>query len=515
MQAEAVQESKTLISPDLEHLELLIVDDEPIVCEALQRYLNHLGIMNIQTAHDGPAALEATDRTRYDYVFVDLMMPGMNGMEVLKKIRKRHYLTSVIVMTGYPSMEVVIDAIQNGASDFLVKPFRFQDVKVSLEKIQGLHMLMEKNWLLNQELEKKKEVEELNKQLENRIKHQAILYNIVDSLSEVNRSEDLYRHVVRMAIESCNAEKACFMIYDQAGSSLLSLAQEGLPSMNPGIQMKLIKTLNGTTILDKNFIRNHFKKSIEKTLSLDSAVRNNGFMAVPFKIRSEPFGILMVSEKARKMEFDREDEFILTFLAEKASLSIENLALYDNIKQSLIATLLSLVSAIEAKDSYTQQHSSRVTEYALKIATKLGCSSDDHQRIESSGPLHDIGKIGISDNILNKTSRLTKDEFRHIMAHPLIGVNIVSPLGLDQEGLAIIRNHHERWDGKGYPDGLRKEHIPRLARILTVADAFDAMNSDRAYRKALPLSVCLQELANNSGTQFDPDVVESALSVLG
>ena len=174
---------------------------------------------------------------------------------------------------------------------------------------------------------------------------------------------------------------------------------------------------------------------------------------------------------------------------------------------------MSLVSAIEAKDSYTQQHSSRVTEYALKIALKMGCMSDRLQKLKSSGPLHDIGKIGIKDSILNKKGLLTKEEFDQIKAHPLIGVNIVLPLGLNQEELTIIRNHHERWDGKGYPDGLSKNNIPRLARILAVADAFDAMNSSRAYRKALPFSVCCRELRDNSGTQFDPEVVEAALSI--
>ena len=143
----------------------------------------------------------------------------------------------------------------------------------------------------------------------------------------------------------------------------------------------------------------------------------------------------------------------------------------------------------------------------------MGYPSDDIQKIQSSAPLHDIGKIGIHDSILNKPDKLTKEEFEQIKNHPMIGLNIVMPLGLDPEEQAIIRNHHERWDGKGYPDGLSGKEIPRLSRILGVADAFDAMTSSRAYRKALPFSTCLQELKDKSGTQFDPEVVEAALSV--
>ena len=143
----------------------------------------------------------------------------------------------------------------------------------------------------------------------------------------------------------------------------------------------------------------------------------------------------------------------------------------------------------------------------------MGCSEDDLQRLRTCAPLHDIGKIGINDSILNKTGKLTAQEFSIIKSHPLIGVNIVTPLGLDKDELAIIRNHHERWDGKGYPDGLAAENIPFLSRILVVADSFDAMSSDRAYRKAIPVEKCLKELVENKGTQFDPDIVDASINV--
>jgi putative nucleotidyltransferase with HDIG domain len=513
MQSQALQEPDTLSSSGLENLQVIVVDDEPTVCNTLELFLRHLGVQAVSTACNGEKGLERIQSHFYDYAFVDLMMPEINGMEILKDINQSRKLTSVIIMTGYPSMDLVIEAMHNGASDFLVKPFRFQDVKLSLERIQRLHKLMKKNWLLTQELEKKKEVEGLNVQLATRIRHQMILYNIVDSLSKINRSESLYDYIVTKAVESCNAKRACFMIYDQGGSSLLVLSQQGFRGTEAGIQAR-VKRGQGQTYLDGIFLENQFGISQEMPISLQHTVRHGDFMAVPFRIREEPFGILLLVGKEGKKGFDREDEFILNFLAEKSALNIENIALYDNLKQSLIASLMSLVSAIEAKDAYTQQHSSRVTEYAIRIAEKMGCDNEDFHKLKSSGPLHDIGKIGINDSILNKPDRLSQKEFQQIKTHPLIGVNIVSPLGLDPEELAIIRNHHERWDGKGYPDGLGHEHIPRLARILAVADAFDAMNSSRAYRKALPLPVCLQELRRNSGLQFDPQVVQAALSVL-
>lgn len=514
MQVENAQESPVLTSNELESLHVLIADDEPMIRETLDLYLRHIGIREIRSVPDGSDALEEINRNTYEYLFVDLMMPKVGGLEVIKKMNESHHLSGVIVMTGYPSMETVIEVMRYGVSDFLVKPFRFEDVKLALERLQTLRRLKEKNWLLHQELEKKKEVEELNYQLEKRIRLQATLYNIADSLSKINRSDSLYYCIVKKAAESCNAKRACFMIYDQGNSHLLAIAQEGLEGILPGIEAPYCLSAEGVRLLEEPFLSFHFGAPSGTTLALDRVCRADGIMAIPFNIRNEPFGVLLLGGKIGQKAFDGEDEFILKFLAEKATLNIENIALYDNIRQSFMATLMALVSAIEAKDPYTQQHSSRVTEYASAIALRMGCSREDLQRIASAAPLHDIGKIGVSDSVLNKPGRLTDEEFKHIQIHPLTGVNIVSPLGLDPEEIAVIRNHHERWDGRGYPDRLRGQDIPKLARILAVADSFDAMNSDRAYRKALPPPVCIRELKNGTGTQFDPAVVETALEVL-
>ncbi|MFH1489771.1 MAG: response regulator, partial [Pseudomonadota bacterium] len=430
MQIETAQATETVVPKDLEALRALVVDDEFTVCETLTLFLQHLGVGHINTASNGAEALDEINRDTFDYVFVDLMMPEVTGMDVLKRINQVHQPTSVIIMTGYPSMEIVIEAMHNGASDFLAKPFRFEDVKLSLERLQRLHGLMEKNWLLHQELEEKKEVEELNNKLEKKIRIQTIMYNIVDSLSKTNRSESLYHSIVKKAIDSVNARKACFMIYDQGNSHLLVLSQMGFKELLPGTHAPYTKNPQGNKILDARFLKTYLGKNEGKETRLELPESGNGLISIPFNIRGESFGVLLVEGKEEKKSFDKEDEFILKFLAEKAALNIENIALYGNLKQSLLASLMSLVSALEAKDAYTQQHSSRVTEYAIKIAEHMGSNADDLQRLESNSPLHDIGKIGISDNILNKPGRLTDQEFDHIRSHPMIGVNIVSPLGL-------------------------------------------------------------------------------------
>jgi putative nucleotidyltransferase with HDIG domain len=200
-------------------------------------------------------------------------------------------------------------------------------------------------------------------------------------------------------------------------------------------------------------------------------------------------------------------------LLKKASLVIENRALYETIYLNLVNTLRSLVSTIEAKDKYTQRHSERVTKIALLIARELRCAKEELDVIQFAGMLHDIGKIGVSDAILQKPSSLTKEEYETIKQHPIVGARILEPLGMLPHEKAIIRHHHERWDGKGYPDGLAGRDIPFLARIVSLADAYDAMTSDRVYRKGLTHEMAVTELEVNSWRQFDSAIVDAFKSL--
>jgi len=187
------------------------------------------------------------------------------------------------------------------------------------------------------------------------------------------------------------------------------------------------------------------------------------------------------------------------------------------LEELFIASIQSLADALELKDSYTRGHSVRVSHYSGLIARELGMEGDAVRQLELGGHLHDIGKIGVREDVLNKPGKLSTQEYAHIMTHPVLGWRILLPLLSDSPvALNVVRSHHERMDGLGVPDGLRDEAIPREARIACVADAFDAMMSGRPYRKAqLTLDAALNELRTNAGTQFDPQVVEAFLAVVG
>lgn len=235
---------------------------------------------------------------------------------------------------------------------------------------------------------------------------------------------------------------------------------------------------------------------------------------VPIHTRERILGIIVLFYGRERDELEQDDLHLVTAVAGQAAVALENASLYEDLEMSYFSTVKALARAIEVKDPYTYGHSEKVTEYSLAIARRMGVSEWELKNIKYAAALHDIGKIGIARKILDKPGTLNEEEFVHIKTHPQLGDSIIEPVAFLQEPREIILHHHERYDGKGYPDGLKEEEIPLGARILAVADSFEAMMSDRPYRKALPLEEAMKELEINAGTQFDPRVVEAFLLVL-
>ena len=186
----------------------------------------------------------------------------------------------------------------------------------------------------------------------------------------------------------------------------------------------------------------------------------------------------------------------------------------DKLEKAYLESIETLRYTVEAKDPYTKGHSDRVAEFSVLIGKKLGLSEEDLKTLRIGGLFHDIGKIGIPDSILLKDERLTPEEYSEIKHHPSIGTHILSNATIFSNIIPIVKHHHERYDGRGYPENLKGEDIPFLARIATVADAFDAMSSKRTYRNSLDIDTIIDEIQKNSGTQFDPKIAEVFLDIL-
>jgi len=229
---------------------------------------------------------------------------------------------------------------------------------------------------------------------------------------------------------------------------------------------------------------------------------------IPSYIAEAPMGFLMAIVYVEVGIFG----ILLFFLP--LLLARRSFELYTKMRKVYLETIRALAAAIDAKDPYTKGHSERVAETSVALAQELNLSDQDIENIEYTALLHDIGKIGIADNILGKESKLTNKEFDKIKEHTIMGANIIEPVDFLKNSYKAIYHHHERYNGDGYPDGLKSEDIPLSARIIAVADAYDAMNSDRPYRKKLTKDKILKELKGQSGKQFDPEVVKALISVL-
>ena len=224
-------------------------------------------------------------------------------------------------------------------------------------------------------------------------------------------------------------------------------------------------------------------------------------------------GVLHLDRGPLQKPFTREDLYLADALAANVSAGIESAELFRQQRELFLNTITILAQAVELRDDCTGSHTARVTRYAELLGRRLNLSHADLQCLRFGTPLHDIGKIGIDDAILRKPGGLTAEEFKIMQTHTVKGAAILSTVPDLAPLIPIVRSHHERWDGRGYPDGLVGEAIPRLARIVAVADTFDAMTSDRPYRKGMPPEIAFAELERQSGKQFDPQGVEAFLAI--
>lgn len=244
-----------------------------------------------------------------------------------------------------------------------------------------------------------------------------------------------------------------------------------------------------------------------------SKFQTRNAITVPLKPKDKLIGVAQVLNKTGGT-FTPEDVELFETLSRQAAVAIENARLYTDLQELFINLIRTVVALIDAKDDYTAGHSSRVTRYALMIADQIGYSSEDRKRLELGALLHDVGKIGMPDAILKKPSGLTDEEFAIVKHHPAAGAEALAPIKQMKEIIPLVRGHHERLDGKGYPDGLAGEKISRDAQIVCICDAYDAMNSDRPYRKGLGMAESVKRLRQSTGTQFNPTMVEAFVAAL-
>ncbi|MCD6079926.1 MAG: response regulator [Candidatus Omnitrophica bacterium] len=483
-----------------QELKILVVDDDPGLLETLTDALELEGY-GVTTARAGEEALQILDEEEVDLVITDIKMPGLSGMELLKVIKEKNQSLPVIVMTGFASLETAIEAIKQGAYDYITKPFEIEKLLHTVSKAVTQKKLEEKNKQLLEDLG------DLNKKLEEKIGQIFALGEVSNIVTRIQDLDTILQAIIYISLEITGASKSAILLLDGMSKEFVVEYYKGFDSkLMAALRIKLGRGAIGAGVQKMKPISRKVLEENNLVLGKDEVelVGEGEFLIMPISYLNNIFGLLVVADFPEGKRVSDAEINILNILSRQASIAINNHYLYQKLQNKYLTTLEVLVSALEAKCKNTKGHSYRVGIYARKFAEFIKLSSDEISILEKACALHDIGKIVIPDYILSKPSKLSDGEMEQMRAHPLKGVEILVPLGIMKEIIPVVRNHHERFDGKGYPDCLKNGEIPFLAKLVTLADAFDAMTSLRSYRKALTSQEALAEIEANLGVQFDP-----------
>lgn len=348
----------------------------------------------------------------------------------------------------------------------------------------------------------------------------ATLKTLMELAATINSTLDggeVRTRAIEAATRLVDAETGSLLLHDPATNELyfeVALGEKGerlkeirIPA-DQGFAGWSFTHAEGLIINDPDNDPRFFRGADQK-----SSFRTRSLLAAPLVIKGRVIGVLEAINKCDG-RFNERDLELLTFLANQVAPAIENASLYAELRELFLETALTLSEALECRDTYTGGHTRRVRDYSLAIGRRLGLSSQELEHLNLAAILHDIGKIGVDDAILRKQGPLDQDEFSRMMEHARIGAEILQYVRSMVPVIPGVRYHHEKYDGTGYPERLRGEAIPFLARIIAVADTFDAMTTDRPYRKGLPRETALAELEKCSGTQFDPEIARAFIEVL-
>lgn len=359
-------------------------------------------------------------------------------------------------------------------------------------------------------------LEDKNTILEQTVARLSTLYRLGLAFNSTMDLNALFELLIRKSLETLQARIGYILLLDRDAWMLSIGSAIGLPG-HIDMEMRIPLQSGGVS----HWVVEHRQPLL--IANIEEARRFNkvsplGFdresiICAPLIIKDEVIGTLTIANKKDKSAFTHDDLELLSTIAAQASIAIKNARLYEEQQVTYLNTVQALVSAIEASDAYTRGHSERVTRYSLAVARQMNLSATGMKRLEQAAILHDIGKIGIDVGLLHKIEKLSSGDIGVLQQHPLIGVRILEPIHFLKNIRTIIEQHHERFDGTGYPYGLKGDDLLLEARILAVADTYDAMTSDRPYRKALPHAIAIREIAEHAGTQFDPLVAQAFIAM--
>lgn len=472
---------------------IMVIDDEIGIVDFVTSMLRKSGytVNGYINPLDGLTELKSS---HYDLLILDYFMQPMHGDEVVEKIREYDKELYILLLTGHKDLAPPLSII------------RALDIQAYCEKSDRLDQLL---LLVESGI---KSVSQMRMIKKFRDGLNSIL-GAVPKIYQLQPIGNILEEILIQILPLVNSHDAFILIDDltEMGNANKSILK-GIGKYNVSIE-------EFTEMLNPEFM-----ESIGYARTIMSVVELGDGVIIPLVNEyRRAIGVLYINS------IDIEEGLkLLEIYAGQAASSINNAFLhslvnikneelnktYDQLKTRYMDTIEALRLAVDARDVYTAGHSDRVAHYSVRIGEKLGLNSSDMEKLRIAGIFHDIGKIGTADDILLKHDKLDENEFNEIKKHPIKGALILSAVSMFNDVVPLVRHHHERIDGSGYPDGLKGNEIPILARIITVADAFDAMMSDRLYRTKLSLEEAKDQIKKGAGTQFDSEVVDAFLTIL-
>jgi response regulator RpfG family c-di-GMP phosphodiesterase len=482
---------------------ILVVDDERVIRDILADFLKEEGYA-VTTVEDGVAAMEELHRASYNLVISDLKMPRMGGLELVQQITEESLPVLTVIMTGFGTVETAIEAMKRGAYDYILKPFKVEEVVHIVQRGLDRQRLQHENM---------------------RLKDALSIYRISEAIATSLSVDTVLDLVLDATLDAVDADVVSLLLEEphregRFAERMRKVSQRQSVDMHAPM-LKLDEVLpvfrDDRPLLVHGSRASQFLEQPAAPLSKQLV----SFCSIPLKLKGRIIGMLNVYSYTRGAKFSEGQRKMLYVLGSRAAVSIENARLYENLvdankdlttanvslEENFKQTIIGFAHALEESDRYTRGHSERVAMYARLIAIGFRLSEPDIATVVKVGLMHDVGKIGVRNDKLNKPGKLTPEELAMFRSHPAKGKRILEPIPFMRDIVPGCYCHHEAWDGSGYPQGLMADHIPLIGRIVAVADAYDAMTSDRAYRKALPHEVACGELERCAGVQFDPEIV--------
>lgn len=460
---------------------LLVVEDDPLVRTVCVRLLK-MRQYDVDQVENGLRALEQLGEASYDIVLTDLSMPLLNGLGLLRQIRERYPQTDAIMITAFGSIDTAKQALKLGAFDYLTKPLELDDLERTVQTCLEMRELR-------------------------RLRHERETLSEMVALLELSRTISSTLDVgtqVREFIGQLGArfkpDSMALSLLDPVEHRLMLLDQHGLgDKLAVGQDLPLARLGGEQTMLHAHAeLVQHHEAPNQKLHVL--------------RVQDRPVGVLQMTWNDAATALSEKDVQLFEVFVSSMAVALENGRLYSKLKHQNLQTIAALAAAIDARDKYTKGHSEQVTKYAVRMGQVLQRDELWIERLRYGALLHDVGKIGVPDAILRKPGQLTADEFEEMKQHPVTGARIVESVLSDVRD--IIRHHHEHYDGTGYPDRLKGEDIPLESRVIAVADAFDAMTSDRAYRKGMSVENAIGILRAGRNTQWQGDLVDTLVDLI-